>query len=294
MIAGNKKKEKIHFLSFYTEGKDADSGFSLLAEAQILSDHVGEYFSSVIMRSPKSLIDQDKRWADLFKDRRNWVKSRYGNSTSGFRWNENWAAMNFLVWKPHIINRELLESNKINLGDILFYHDVNVTKYPDYLYGIKKWVGYIHSQMKGKSVLLFDDDGLPIQADCKRELIEKYQCEVFEKEGHTWAGAIAIRKDKDGLNFVSDWIKMVSDLDNVSPITNYGNRSGYIWHSQEQACLSILYFRNLNNPSVKKLFLYSGRRIPPPNIYKLRYFMRMTMRSTRKMIRKIFSQKWRL
>ena len=291
MITGNKEKEKIHFLSFYTEGEGKDLGLSLLAEAQILSNHVRQYFSSVTMRSPESLIDNDIRWADLFKDRRNWVKARYQNSISGFNWSENWAALNFLVWKPHLISNELQVSNKINPGDILFYHDVNVSKYPDYLYGIKKWVGYLHSQMKGKSVLLFDDDGLPIRADCKKELIEKYQCEAFEKERHTWAGAIAVRKDKDGLHFVSDWIKMVSDLDNVSPITNYGNRVGYNWHSQEQACLSILYLKNLNNPSVKKVFLYKGRRIPPPKINKLRYFMYMTMRSTRKMKRQIFRQK---
>jgi len=284
----NKQKEKVHFLSFYTEGDGKDQGLNLAAEAQILLGHVDKYFSSVTMRSPKSLIDQDARWADLFKDRRDWVRTKYKNSISGFKWSENWAAMNFLVWKPHLIKRELLESNEINFGDILFYHDVNVSKYPDYLSGVKDWVEYLQSNMKGKSVLLFDDDRLPLQIDCKTELIEKYKCQEFENNGHTWAGAIAIRKDEDGIKFVSDWVEMVSDIDNVSPITNFGNRKGYVWHSQEQACLSILFFLNLSNLSIKKVFLFERRRIPPLKISKLRYFTRVSARAAKKISRKIF------
>jgi hypothetical protein len=201
------------------------------------------------------------------------IQKTLNHNRSSFAWNENWAALNFLQWKPALIYEELMNSKNINFGDILFYHDVNVTKYPEYLKNIEKWPKFLLSNMRNKSILLFNDNNMLLRVDCKKELIDKYKCEEFENEAHTWAGAIAIRKDENGIKFINEWVKMVNDLDNVSPITNYGDREGFYWHSQEQACLSILFFLNSEKSFVKKIFLYNQRAIPPIFFDKIKYLI---------------------
>jgi hypothetical protein len=53
----------------------------------------------------------------------------------------------FCAWKPLIIKLELLKSNK---DDIIFYHDVNCIKYPQYLSfkNIKNWINTIFTKCK--------------------------------------------------------------------------------------------------------------------------------------------------
>ena len=234
-----RNSEYVHFLSFFTEGNKKDLGSDLTKEAKILSSRVEEYFHSTTMLSPSILIEHDKKWENFFCDKREWVQENYLHTIPNFRWNENWAALNFLQWKPMLIYEQLVNSEKIKFGDIIFYHDVNVTKYPEYLINIEDWPKFLSSKMKGKSILLFNDNNTPLRVDCKKELIDKYQCEKFEHKAHTWAGALAVRKDPNGIKFIHDWVKMVDQLENISPITSYGDRDGYYWHSQEQACLSI-------------------------------------------------------
>jgi hypothetical protein len=146
----------------------------------------------------------------------------------------------------------------------IFYHDINIARYPEYLYRIEDWSDYIKSKMNGYSVLLFNDNNMKIYHDTKQELLQRYLGSEnnWNHLHHIWAGALAIRNDDFGKRFLEEWVGICSKVENVSPITDFSKYPGYIWHSQEQACLSVLYYLRKNTNKIKCIFLWGSRRIP--------------------------------
>tara|TARA_B100000767_G_scaffold27340_1_gene23774 strand:+ start:3254 stop:4099 length:846 start_codon:yes stop_codon:yes gene_type:complete len=272
---GQHKKNNIHLLTFYTEGGDNDLGLNLLDVKNTFEKQAKKHFSSIIISCPRKLIANESKWLNIFKDQREWTKEQIRLTGTNFPWNKNWAALNFLLWKPILIRDILLNNDLIKTGDIIFYHDINIKTYPEYLHGMHKWKDFIHDHMKNKSILLFNDNNMTINKDAKKELIDKYlnNTEDPNKLHHIWAGALAIRKDETGVSFINEWYNICIDKSNRSPVTSYPNEPDFIWHSQEQACLSILYHLNSIKfkDKIKCCFLYGKRSIPVKNINRLKW-----------------------
>lgn len=285
-------KTKIHLVTFFTEGPSFDNGLDLRVQASEFYTRAKPYFDSITMACPRELISENDSWAAIFEDRRAWVEMELAKQSINLTWNQNWAALNFLIWKPKFLEHILISKNFINSGDIIFYHDINIERYPEYLYRIEGWSDYIKNKMNHRSVLLFNDNNMKIYQDTKYELLLRYLGDEnnWKCLHHIWAGALAIRNDDYGRQFLEEWVEMCLKVENVSPITNFSKYPGYVWHSQEQACLSVLYYlrKNKNKNKIKCIFLWGSRRIPiaPLSIIKwpLIRIRDYTLKFTRSMI----------
>lgn len=257
-------KNQIHLVFFYTEGSGLDNGSNLRFQANLMIEKAKQFFDSVIATCPRELIIQDPSWAKIFEDKRGWVRAELEKKSISLMWNQNWAALNFLIWKPTLIKHLFANNKIIRSGDIIFYHDINHEKYPEYLDNIELWGDYIQKQIQNCSVLLFNDNDMKIYQDTKQELILRYfdNKKYWKNFHHIWAGAFAIKKDDYGNEFLQEWLGMCSQVDNVSPITDFYAYPGYIWHSQEQACLSVLYHLKKGDRKIKCIFLWGSRRLP--------------------------------
>lgn len=284
------QKTKIHLVTFFTEGAGLDNGLDLRAQASEFLNRAKPYFNSVTIACPRELISENESWVSIFEDRRAWVELELAKQSINLTWNQNWAALNFLIWKPKFLEQILISKHSINPGEIIFYHDINIARYPEYLYRIEDWSNFITNKMKQHSVLLFNDNNMKIYQDTKQELLQGYLGSEndWNHLHHIWAGALAIRNDDFGRRFLGEWVGMCSQVKNVSPITNFSKYPGYVWHSQEQACLSVLYYLRKNTNKIKCIFLWGSRRIPVAPLSIIKWpLIRMrdyTLKFTRAMI----------
>jgi len=257
-----------HLILFHTEGEPYDKLDDLTSESLYIQSRAQHTFTSVKRYSPRVLSANDSTWNETIQDRRDWMKN-HPDFNEGLLWNEKWAALNFLLWKPRLILDELL-SEQISFGDILFYHDANLLRYPDYKKGIEKWPIYIKRELRKFDILLFDDNHTDIREDTKHEVIDRYLGVIEQKLHHIWAGAIAVRKTYYSISFIQEWLNMCLDINNISQITKDSNYSDFFWHSVDQAVLSTLYhkWRNENKTdNINCIFLNNTRIIPPPSSF---------------------------
>jgi hypothetical protein len=269
----NFTNNKIHLLSFFTNGKNIDLGIDLTSCRNEFQSNAAKYFSSIIITCPSELIKKDQKWLEVFEDRNSWVQNKIQTTGVKFAYNKNWAALNFLLWKPLLIQDVIQNNSKIKSGDIVLYHDINIERYPEYLHGMHKWKKIINQKMKNKSILLFCDNDMTINQDTKKELIDKYLANFKQPENlhHIWAGALAVRKDEMGISYIKSWNEICSNISNISPVTLHPDAPGFIWHSQEQACLSVLYHSTISDLKnyVRCVYLYGQRSINVKLSYKI-------------------------
>jgi len=286
-----RKKIKIHLVLFITEGSPLDSGLDLRAQSREFLERAKPYFDSVTLSCPRELISENDSWAAIFEDRRAWVEEQLAKQSINLTCSQNWAALNFFIWKPKFLEHILISKNFINSGDIIFYHDANIEKYPEYLYGIEKWGDYIRNKMNHYSVLLFNDNNMKIYQDTKYELLLRYLGNEnnWRRLHHIWAGALAIRNDDYGKQFLEKWVEMCMKVENVTPITNFSKYSGYVRHSQEQACLSVLYYLRKNTNKIKCVFLWGSRRIPTVPLSIIKWPIKLIRNYLLKFIRLVIS-----
>ena len=147
-----------------------------------------EHFNNIIILSPSKLIKKNKKWVNIFEDQSTYMENQIKKSKVNIRWNKNWARMNNLLWKPEIIYDQLLNNETIKVGDIVFYHDVDVKRYPSYLLNIDKLNQFIQKAMINKSFLLFRDSLTPLSVDTKVEILQKYLFCKGKRIFHVWAG----------------------------------------------------------------------------------------------------------
>lgn len=280
---------KVHLLTFATEGPPADSGRPIIESAERFRRAASRWFDSAEIYTPRILKGIDSDWTEFVQD-----VSKQIRSDKRFRetlpWNENWAQIGLFRWKPRLILHKLL-SNKTNDDDIVLYHDPDVSKYPVYMRGIRHWKRWLQKRMSNLDVLAFNDhDGARLFEDIKPELIDFYlpQKEVEHLE-HLWAGAIAVRKNGDGIKFVRTWAEH-STFEAVSPFTKLPPPEGFAWNSCDQAVLTVLWHSSsFLETSIRREIqpLFRTRIIPPPSNRIRR--IRKKAKALRRMFRTIAS-----
>jgi hypothetical protein len=270
-----KKKNNLHFVTFFTEGNKSDRGLDLSDQKETLFALLNDDFSTTTAYSPTQLIRMNAEWLTIFEDKREYMNHALEKTGDNIRWNENWAALNFLLWKPALINYVLKHDDRIQYGDTVFYHDVDIKKYPAYLYDIKKWQTYIKNKIANRSVLLFNDNNTRLVKDVKMELLLKSFEDIHSAKylHHIWAGALAIKKNDYGLQFADRWMELTEILENRSQLTKYSTEKGFYWHSQEQACLSVLYHNEKQSKQIGCEFLNGDRCMPPKKFSNVTWIM---------------------
>ncbi len=260
------RSPRVHLVVLYTEGPPHDAGIDLAREADPLITLARKHFDSVRVHTPRTLIEQDPSWADYFADVTQDIVN-HPKYSDQLKWNETWARVGLQQWKPHLIRQEL-QSESVSAGDIVFYHDANTVKYPDYLKKVSRQAAWLRKQMTHLDVLGFDDNGVPLTSDVKPELIDTYV--GSDRAGalrHLWSGALAIRKTPAGLHFATRWSEL-STFDNLSPLTALPTPPGFIWNAVDQAVLAALWHsRDLLEQEVRReiVYLHRSRAIPPPS-----------------------------
>jgi hypothetical protein len=255
-------KSNVHLIYFYTEGGVHDNGSNLINQANEFLLLVTGKFASVQGCTPRSLIASNRDWINVFTDRTSWVEN-HSEYTENLRWNKEWAKVNFQAWKPKIV-LDLLSSNRILDGDIVFYHDINTRKYPEYRIGIFKWNQYVKEKILDYDVLLFNDNNVDFRSDTKIELIDHFNLGNLTGH-HVWSGALAVKKTSLGIDFCKEWDQVTSNIELVSPFTKGGGQN-YYWNAVDQAAVSALYYsHSLKKTKVRIncVYLNNSRIIPP-------------------------------
>jgi len=254
---------RLHLITFYTEGEPYDKGENLTSEASKFIEKSKSHVDKVTAYCPRKLIKLNQKWEKIFTDQRGYMKKLTQNSN--VKWNHSWAALNFLEWKPNLLDHILNISKKENSEDVFIYHDVNLKKYPDYLKNVKKWKNWIPNKIKNNHIILFNDDNLPFKTDCKKEVIDKYSLNELEDNHHIWCGIIIIKNTDISKKFIKQWCLLTADINNRSQYTNFSKKKGFESHSQEQACLTVLYYlwKIKKKRGVKCINLCNSRIVPP-------------------------------
>lgn len=257
-----------HILLFYTEGELGTHDLSDIALRY--QDMLKQHCDVLHVYTPSILLKQDKYWKDIFVDQRDFM--RYQVAADTYRWNPVWASLNFLLWKPALISHLMNTHSLISDGDILFYHDVDYSKYSEYTYGIPLWHKWIEKMLKADDILLFDDNHTSLKCGIKRDVIDKYLDVTYLEKTHIWAGALAFRKSAQSLGFIDKWLSLTTELDNRSQVS-LSFYPGFIWHTQEQATLAVAYYLLRSSYQIKTCFLYNSREIPPRPMVKFRHYI---------------------
>lgn len=237
--------------------------------------------------TPRTLIQSDPSLVDVFIDQRSYVETHadFGNIPLHV---ENWSAQNFLLWKPALLSHLLAESFEgIEEDDILFYHDANVEKFPEYLEGVRSWRRLARKYTKRTSVVLFHDNDIRLKQDVKPDLLERTLGSSSRELRHIWAGAAIFKKNAESRAFVESWLRLSLELDNRAPVPMRKPCSDLLVHSQEQACLSVVAYSDMDGcrpPKCRTVDLFGTRRIPVTFRQRLR---EQTHRTLKKLTQRV-------
>jgi hypothetical protein len=256
---------KIALVTFYTEGSPFDRGKDLSEVAQSIRKQCHNLFDYIIILSPSILERQDIWWKKVF-DNQGYIDSHLGSQQRKSSINIPWININSLLWKPAILAALLAENSEIEEGTIIVYHDINAYRYPLYSANFSGMSAFFSNNMNNCSIAIVADELFPLFFDCKQEVLRKYLHSEAKTLCHRWAGCIAMKKNQHSRQFCRDWYNLTAIDENRSQITKYDNYPGFIWHSQEQSTLSVLYYlwkyRLMKGRHFKTVFTHVYRQIP--------------------------------
>lgn len=259
-------RPRIHFVSFYTEGSPFDRGPNLTHAAQQLEKAVKPEFDSMFFHTPRVLLRRDPTWEQSFRDFTAMIE-RHPSFSEEQNWNTGWARLGLFAWKPRLIFEALNESD-VRHGDLLFYHDSDTHKYPQYLNGVEKWRRWLLERMRRVDVLVFRDNRARLVSDTKPEVWEQFfTADEVSGLRHLWAGAFAVRKSTPGIEFVRKWKQLAEVPENLLPITRAAGEQYFSQHGPDQALLACLRHCRREWPAglrLREVYLEGGRMIPPP------------------------------
>ena len=225
-------------VTFYSEGSPWDAGLSLVDEERHFRAVVEPYVDEVRSFCPRS-ISALWQGADAYcRDYSEWIEQhplRYQLK----RRNPGWEKMGFLAWKPFLLSA-LLHDDAIRTGDVIFYHDVNLRKYPAYSRTPAEWRAVSLRILDELGCDIFSPEAVRLESDTKAFLVRRYLHESAGLERVVWAGMIVCRKSSQSLEFIDEWRAMCEDIDNLSPLPNPNPYVGAHWHAVDQAVLGVL------------------------------------------------------
>jgi len=257
----------VHLVLFHTEGFPWDHGKDLSEGASQLANSAVGSFRSVRVFTPRRLLAAEANWEESLRDYTPDVIA-HPLFSERLEWNRGWAKLGLQQWKPRLV-AQLVEHSDIPEGDIVFYHDSDAVKYPEYLAKVSLWAPWIAKQMKSVDVLAFNDNNVPLTSDTKTELIERVLADTFDNRlRHLWSGAIAVRKSDAGREFAGKWFEL-STIENLMPVTRDAEKVHFHQHSVDQATLSCLWHTSsLRNSGIRRkvVYLHKTRSIPPPSL----------------------------
>lgn len=232
----NRPMSTMHLITFHTQGGDIDNGIDLSETAnrfkQLYEPHL-DYYEAF----------NTEKMCNIIPD----FKSRYLQSVSASGEHRRGCNIGFWAWKPAVI---LNYMKGMKDGDILVYHDCNISRYAD---------RYSHdtANFKNNVEYLFAITGLDLIVPFENPNDNEFICENYVKKDAIQqigeytdyyrkfpllhANRIFIRKNKSTEAFILNWHNLC-ETDLILPEDYpmmYGSKQ--TWHTHDQAILSILY-----------------------------------------------------
>lgn len=243
----------IKLVLFYSQSKPHDDGINLTVEKDKMIHQYKDEFDEIIVYTPSILKELGYNQSVKEYSNPGLVSANYKQNCIGF-----------CAWKPLIIKLELLKSNK---DDIIFYHDVNCTKYTEYLLfkDIKNTVNKIFEKCN-YDFFFPQEPGQRLVTWCKTNVIEELgNNHNFNYYFHQVCVNCAIVKNtRVSLLLLDEWIECCNNEKWLNG-EMYGKLSEhFIHHCPEQSILNNIIANwirnNTNNISQKFPFIFFNNR----------------------------------
>ena len=229
-------KTNYKFISFYTQGEPYDKCFDLTRAVNTYKNSIEKYMDSTRFYNSHEL-KHNSETAYLVKEFEN--EPKYNLKTH---------LIGYLRWKPYIILKTLLESND---GDIIYYRDSNIIKYPEILKDIEYNVETINYVLSNSDIFLPVENypTLKMKQNVKREVFEYFGLhnhETFESYLLN-ASIIVCRKSNLIIKFMNEWLDVCKNDNLITSSTIENQHPDFKWNTQEQAIMNILMTKYIKN-----------------------------------------------
>ena len=233
------------FISFYTQGPPRDNCFNLTEEAAAYRALIENYVDSTRFYNAAELRN-DKETEYTVKEFQ--CEPHHNPKTN---------LIGYLRWKPYIILKTLLESNE---GDIIYYRDSNITKYPGIKHGINSTSKTLNYVLDGTDIFA------PIETYPYTRMTQHVKREVFEhfklygkhmKQPFLFnASVVACRKNESSVQFVTEWLETCKNDELISSSHTLQQHRDFLWNTQEQSIMNVL-FQKYYDDDLYKINRYS-------------------------------------
>lgn len=238
------KKYDIHIVTFHTNGAPYDDGINLEDENFKFRNYVSEYFESYDVYDTKkcSIIDRKFRDKFLYKDILPEGKHIYRQGSKFGYWS----------WKPFVIYHKL---QQLKEGDILLYHDCNISKYPHYkltdeVYGILENI----LETNNNDIIMFaQGTNFRIDKYTKQECLNYFLQDIDTTKFDLGSkmmlrgNRIILRKNKYTISLMKEWLKLCQ-TELIRPLRTPSN----IEHQHDQSILSCMIYRDIYKGVIDK------------------------------------------
>lgn len=208
--------EKVYLVTFGTLGPPYDNGINLLKELSLLYEKYFWHTKEIFIFTP---IDLDPYYTKKMKCLK--------TADQKVKLHCDGAKHSYWKWKPQVILKAL---ENLKEGEILFYTDSNISKYPH---------KFKNPEMISEACAkLLDISGTDISASCNFMGSRNFN---FVKDGdlhpHVFIDRIVVRKSSWSVEFIKKWSELC-DTDLILPPEN--DSSGLIIHLHDQAVFNSL------------------------------------------------------
>lgn len=218
------------FLSFYTEGESIDRCINLRRSVSVLHQTISKYVDETRFYNKRELSENANTQHLVYE---------FENEP---KYNAKTHLIGYLRWKPYIILEQLLKANE---GDIIYYRDCNVEKYPNILHDIEYSPHTLEFVLRDTHLFVPIENypTIMMKQHVKQEVINTLYSGNGSLDNKPLynASVIVCRCNEYTIQFMRNWLKCCEDDGLIS--SEYDNKIAkpyFKWNTQEQAILNIL------------------------------------------------------
>lgn len=227
---------RIHFVSFYTEGAPHDLCTDMAGPASRYRDAISPYVDTVHFWTPRELSADDKT--------RGLVAPVEGATPNPY--NPGVHNIGFLRWKPYLLLSALEQAAP---GEIVYYRDANVAKYPSILDSVHETRALLEMVLGDRDVFVPVENwpDLKMKKNVKREILEdlgRYDNDYLESYGLN-SSIVVCRRSEASLRVMREWLDGCMQDRLINYDTAKQQHPEYGWNVQEQSILNAVLRRNV-------------------------------------------------
>lgn len=235
-----KSNPMINFVSFYTEGPPHDKCLDMTAVCEKYSAAIQPYVDNVLFYTPRMLRSN--------KDTAIYVKE---HTSAPNPYNPGVHNIGFLKWKPYIILKEL---EKVKFGDIVYYRDGNIIKYPAIMEGIEDTRELVNLVLEKTDIFVPIENypTLKMKKNVKREIFERlgeHTERYWESYGYN-SSIVICRKSELSMQIIREWLDGCMQDELVIYEAGPNQHPAFGWNVQEQSILNVILQRHVFDGSL--------------------------------------------